>query len=618
MKSNTQPKPSRLALGAALLLCSAAAASAAGNSIVTYSVDMTGPIQSSAFTPGVSQVFARGSFNDWSTGAYYDHSGSSLLTNNPSAPNPNIYSGTFADTNDANGSILNYKYYIDTGGNWEGVANRVFGLPNSSGGSLVLPTYYFNDATPTGQAQVTNSIKFQVDMTQQIVLGNFIPGTSQVFARGSFNNWGNDNTATSPFPLTNNPAGPNTNLYTGVYLGPTGAEGGYAANHGSVQFYKYYIDTGSAWESPSAQSVDNSGNRVFNLLEANGALVLPQVYFNDLPPVPPVTNSITFQVDMSVQASLGRFVPPPDGIDYVELRGSFNNWGTAIPMTNNPAPNTNKYSCVLTIINNPSTVINYKFWDTTFPGNYETPTSTGGGNRSTAMLSTNGSKVVPDVFFSDQQLGDITPTNTVVHFSVDMNGAVCTDAHVFNPASDRVYLNGDFVGWQTWDVASLSAYQLTENPLGSGIYTLDYTIPAGNSLTLTYKFGVSENGANTGLNNEAGFGQNHSRYIRQGANYTLPVDKFGTMYGEPGTSGPAIGAPSGGNALVSWLGHPGIALTVKSSLTSGSWQTLTGTDGSKWTNGVTSPNGFVSTTNYPVGSGQTYFRWVKPSQTPIP
>ena len=200
MNSITTLKSLRVAAGAGLLLCTAMAASAAGSSIVTYSVDMTGPIQSSAFTPGTSFVYARGSFNNWNQGANYDGSGSSVLTNNPSAPNPNIYSGTFADTNDANGNVLNYKYYIDTGGNWESVNNRTWGLPNNAGGTLVLPTYYFNDQTPSGQTQVTNAIEFQVDLTEQIVLGNLIPCTSFVYASGSFNNWGSDNYSDQPLP----------------------------------------------------------------------------------------------------------------------------------------------------------------------------------------------------------------------------------------------------------------------------------------------------------------------------------------------------------------------------------------------------------------------------------
>jgi hypothetical protein len=100
-----------------------------------------------------------------------------------------------------------------------------------------------------------------------------------------------------------------------------------------------------------------------------------------------------------------------------------------------------------------------------------------------------------------------------------------------------------------------------------------------------------------------------------GSNYALPKDKFGNQYGEPATGNMAIGAPAGGHALVSWLGHPGIYLQTRSSLTSDSWQNLLWTDGTTWTNGLKSTNGFVSTTNYPTSGGQTYFRWTKVSQT---
>ena len=84
------------------------------------------------FIPGTSHVFARGSFNGWGQGA---------LTNNPGASRlaTNLYSGTFHDTADANGSTLQYKYYIDTGDNWEspastGGGNRTATLPPGGAG----------------------------------------------------------------------------------------------------------------------------------------------------------------------------------------------------------------------------------------------------------------------------------------------------------------------------------------------------------------------------------------------------------------------------------------------------------------------------------------------------
>ncbi len=619
MNSKTISHYPRVALGAALLLCTAVGASAAGNSIVTFSVDMTGPIQSSAFTPGTSHVFARGMFNNWSTGAYYDGTGTSQLTNNPLAANPNIYSGTFADTNDANGSTMQYKYYIDTGGNWESVNNRQWGLPSNSGGTLVLPTYYFNDTVPSGQTQVTNVIEFQVDMTQQIALGSFHPGTDLVFARGSFNDWGNDNTTTSPFPLTNNPAAANTNLYTGIYMGPTGVEGGYIANYGSVQFYKYWYGTNSTdssgvYESIPSQDTDSSGNRVVNLLFVNGTLILPKVYFSDQAPIPPVTNVMTFQVDMSVQIALGKFNPPPNGADYVEARGSFNNWSSGFQLTNNPPPYTNKYSGVWTNVNAPSFAVQYKFWSSTFGVGYETPASTGGGNRSVTMLSSNGSLTVPDVFFNDQTLNNTLPTNTVVNFSVDMTGAVQSPSGTpFDPNSDSVYVNGDFLGWWTWrgtpDDLGPAQYQLTNNPTGPNpnLYSISLEVPVANSLALTYKYSIG------GADNEAPSGQNHLRYIRTVGNYTFAQDKFANQYNEPNWGQLSIGQPSGGNVLVSWLGLPNVNLQTKPNLGSGAWTNLPATSGVTWSSGFSGTNGFVSTTNYPTSAGQTYLRLIQPA-----
>src|SRR5215471_18935633 len=101
-------------------------------------------------------------------------------------------------------------------------------------GGLCAGLLLFAGVVAKGQ----NPVTFQVDMTQQAILGTFIPGTSTVYGRGSFEGWGLD------FPLTNNPAGANTNLYSGIYS--------IADTNGTVEQYKFYIDTGSNWESPSS------------------------------------------------------------------------------------------------------------------------------------------------------------------------------------------------------------------------------------------------------------------------------------------------------------------------------------------------------------------------------
>src|SRR5437899_3111366 len=122
------------------------------------------------------------------------------------------------------------------------------------------------------------NVTFQVDMSYQITLGNFVPGTDTVEARGSFQGW------SAGFPLTNSPG--NTSLYTGVYAITDAA--------GTSEHYKFIVDGGNGplgWESPASTG---GGDRAFTL--AASAQTLPAVYFNDLLPPPPVptTNMVTF------------------------------------------------------------------------------------------------------------------------------------------------------------------------------------------------------------------------------------------------------------------------------------------------------------------------------------
>jgi hypothetical protein len=100
--------------------------------------------------------------------------------------------------------------------------------------------------------------------------------------------------------------------------------------------------------------------------------------------------------------------------------------------------------------------------------------------------------------------------------------------------------------------------------------------------------------------------------------YVMPQDKFGYQYSEPffssaGTTNAdlSIGSLSGGKAPISWLGRPGARLQTATNILSGSWQTIAATDGTNWTIGYSSTNGFVSTTNWPA-TNTTFFRIIKP------
>jgi hypothetical protein len=220
-----------------------------------------------------------------------------------------------------------------------------------------------------------------------------------------------------------------------------------------------------------------------------------------------------------------------------------------------------------------------------------------------------------DVYFDDQTLNSIVSSNTMVTFSVDMSGAVqYGTTTAFNPGTDAVFINGDFLGWWKWSTTGIGPgpYQLTNNPAGpnTNLYSITLEIPAANALALTYKYSINA------ADNEAAFGQNHIRHIRTIGNYTMATDKFSGMYSEPAWGQLAVGHAAAGHALVSWLGLPGINLETKASLTSGSWVNLPATDGTSWSSGYLGTNGFVSTTNYPTTAPQTFMRLIQPAAAP--
>src|SRR5580658_425164 len=244
-----------------VLLLSAAAASAGTQ--VTFQVDMTAQVTAGTFTNGTA-VTASGTFNGW---------GQFTLTNNPSAANTNLYTGTTNDTSDATGAVLIYKYVTNngSGSSYENTAdgdNRCAQLP-AGGGSLVLPASFFDDAGPSATVDVT----FQVNMAEQIRIGNFNPATGSVEVHGSFNGWASGATLTNvPSILTTNANGVvSSNVYVGTF-GVTGPTNG-------TEEYKYVIQPGTVYESPSASDsdFDNGENRFFVVTPGT----LPLVSFSD-------------------------------------------------------------------------------------------------------------------------------------------------------------------------------------------------------------------------------------------------------------------------------------------------------------------------------------------------
>jgi hypothetical protein len=640
-------KATKYALLSGLWLCAAGIMTVqAQNTYITFSVDEATNLANGTFDPppgGTDGVYVRGTFDGWA------YPGLQLVQVGSST----VYSNTTDDTSAQDISDGNVNFiYDDTenGGEAPGdYQNRMAYLPTNNNASVVLPTPFFNDIGPATTANVT----FQVDMSEQLELGNFHPNSGDTLVVfGSFQGW--DATAGGTCVLTNNPnilvtnynfIPPiiESNVYTTTIAVSLNALRPLASPN-CAEEYKYIIEPEYNYDSPLYPNDDpDSGNRFFT----EGNQTLPLVNFSDTPYAP--LANVTLKVDMSGVVLYDTNYMP----NSVTAWGSFNGWAGPITMTNNPAaPNTNLFiSPVIAMGEGTPYVLQYRYTNTTYDGWVYDYAQDGGPSWfsdnnyrriidlpiTPTILTTNLSAV----FFNDLAPDDYLPTATPVLFSVNMSGAVGTDAHVFVPGSDGVYINGMFAGatpsypspaygtsqyWYPWSTAAPPGYQMIE--VGSTtIYTNTIILPAGTPVALSYQYGMDPGGANGGpLDDEAAVDAVHYRGVRstQFNPYVMATDTFSSQpYVEPffstgniGANGSlaggnlTVGTPVAGKVPVTWLGRPGAHLQSANSL-GGAWQNILATDGTNWTAGVSSTNGFVSVTNWPA-SGNTFFRLVKP------
>jgi hypothetical protein len=231
-----------------------------------------------------------------------------------------------------------------------------------------------------------------------------------------------------------------------------------------------------------------------------------QPYFNDLQilgdPAPAGNRTVTFNVDMSVQESLGNFNSSNGSVIVV---GTFNDWNTGNGVTLSNTGN-GVYSGNGSIFGAEGSSVQYKFFNTT-PG---APNS--GYESSDDRILTLGAPDVPQnipvVYFSNQ-----LPTR-VVTFSVNMSEQITRGN--FNGTTGNVSVAGEFNGWST------TANLLTSS--GNGIYTGNVTVSGLGNATLSYKFfNSTPNAPNGGF--EAG--DNRSLVLgNPGTPQILPTETF--------------------------------------------------------------------------------------------
>ncbi|MEY4388113.1 MAG: hypothetical protein RLY20_3396 [Verrucomicrobiota bacterium] len=427
------------------------------------------------------------------------------------------------------------------------------------------------------------------------------PGNMSWGIIGAFNGWSTD------VPLNSIGNGVYSNSITVATAGTYGFK---FRTPGVWNEVRFGVDFGNDNSDGSFTTTNSPQTVPVRLDLPNGRYVI-----GDLAP-PPVTNQVVFAVDMSVELYRGTFDP---ATDRVCVSGAFNGWPgtgpTALTLTNVPTwptGNTNIYYGTATVIGAPSSFgSDYKFTDTNpnTPFGYESRSQ----NRSFSLLATSGTNQLPVVYWSDATTNDYTAVDTLVTFSLNMAGRSSVSNVLFDPSiHSPPFINGNFLtnSWVgTWNPITLAPYAMTESPSGSTNYVFSYMVPKGHLVRVQYKYGFDDS---LSFDNEAPSGQDHVRYIRStgtGA-YSMPNDTFGIQYNEPSFGELAIGTPTGGNTPISWLGRPGVKLQSASTLT-GAWTDHNQTDGTNWTIGASSTNGFKSSTNWPSSSGTRFFRLIK-------
>jgi len=602
------------------LLLSAAAASA--QSTLNFQVNM-----SNFAIPAGDTVSVNGSFDGWT--------GNHTL----STTGNGIYTGSAQNTSATPGNGIAYQYrVIESNGTYvddysaQDIGDNYCITAPANGGTANVPLQYWDD---DGTA-VENSITFQVDMAEQLHIGNFAIG-DPVYCEGSFEGSGWDQT----FALTEGtPVLQNGNIISLPY---TGTYSTWSASPGAAGEFKYtYVNgSGTQWDNPTTGDPDTGNRFVLNVAGA-----LPLVNFSDVPFSNTVTNNITFEVDMSVQVLNGNFT---NGTSVVSLEGDFNNYANSTPMIEEAAPNTNIYYYTQQIIDAANAIHQFKYqiqaWPANSVGIWESPAAAnefpGTANRYLHLTQTSpASYTNGPVFFSDLALGDVTPTACLVTFTVDMTpaapggsldtvnsgGAFLGGAQ--NGYFDTVYINGVYQGYDgsywTWPAGEGNAsYAMTQVGSSGNIYTITLPINAGQAVNLAYKYGID------GQDDEAGSGDNHYRYIRTisntGSGYVMPTDLFGANQdGSTGESsfGNLQISKVGNQAKLAWLGRSTVYLQSTTSLAPPiTWTPLPATDGANLIvtpgnelQGI--PSGGVLGTNvstsFTIGNTPTFYELVGP------
>jgi hypothetical protein len=354
------------------------------------------------------------------------------------------------------GDVIQFDAYSSGGGDGDSavdslskptpsITNANWAGPYTSGGTNPISTYTLANSA----SLITNTVTFSVDMNVQESVGAFNPFLDLVTVAGNWNGFVGGDFAYELIEVG----------FSGIYEGtfPIPAPSGTAVP------YKFAINT----------NLETSGNRTFPVGSnpAPPPLVLPSVFYNNIPGF----RDVTFSVDMSVQTTLGTFT---NG-NPVLVSGAFNNFDTT-GASNNVLTNgggTNPiYTGTITNIGGADGVnLGYKFFSAGMPNSgYESI-----ANRQLTLGPVGTNLTQPLVFWNNQTN---VPQSRPVSFSVDMTVQVANGNFNTNSGVVRVIGNFNDLNYDTGN----TNYNLTNT--GSNIYTGQFAITGDPGITNQYKF----------------------------------------------------------------------------------------------------------------------------------
>ncbi|MEM8560404.1 MAG: T9SS type A sorting domain-containing protein, partial [Bacteroidota bacterium] len=378
----------------------------------------------------------------------------------------------------------------------------------------------------SGTAFAQGNVTFQVDMNTAITNCQFVPGTDNVFVRGTFNNFGDGTDG----PLADYTLADDNG--DGVYNGTFEVLAEDLNESGEIA-YKYYAEpTALGWE-------DGADRPLAVPMDVDTGV---QDFFKDggiSDQCTAVTYDLIFRVDMSVQIATGNFDP---STETVNVAGEFNGWSNAadelLPSAGNPEIYVGVVESSLASVGDSNP---YKFIAPA-PNGWES-----GDDRLYAITGEetdpdengNPNVIVPIRFYNDVGPDQILTEESTVTFEVDLRpafyfladssyvpGDTQTGADITEVTS--LYINGPAAGagdglddWATWGPDNLGAI-MTRELVDDGtngdrmamdsVYTLQYTYAAGTPRRIIGKFGTD------GYDNEGGFGADQNFDIDNGTN----------------------------------------------------------------------------------------------------